>query len=90
LKLCSLTCERKETDLDAGRRRTRLGILKKIGEAEPSQDDMGRPFFLRQRSYHFRAGKQGDDVLIKKNEICHAEFKKELCFGTKQNRIDVP
>jgi hypothetical protein len=29
-------------------------FLKKTGEAEPSQDDMGRPFFLRQRSYHFR------------------------------------
>ena len=39
---------------DTGRRRTRLGILKKRGEAEPSQDDMDRPFFLRQRSYHFR------------------------------------
>lgn len=39
---------------DTGRRRTRLGILKKRGEAEPSQDDTGRPFFLRQRSYHFR------------------------------------
>jgi hypothetical protein len=39
---------------DTGRRRTRLGILRKRGEAEPSQDDMDRPFFLRQRSYHFR------------------------------------
>jgi hypothetical protein len=26
-----------------GRRRTRLGILRKRGEAEPSQDGMGRP-----------------------------------------------
>jgi hypothetical protein len=38
---------------DTGRRRTRLGILKKRGEAEPSQDDMDRPFFLRQRSLPF-------------------------------------
>ncbi|THU43405.1 hypothetical protein C4D60_Mb08t16950 [Musa balbisiana] len=39
---------------DTGRRRTRLGIVKKRGEAEPSQDGIDHPFFLRQRSYHFR------------------------------------
>lgn len=36
---------------DTGRRRTRPGSLTK---AEPSQDDTDQPFFLHQRSYHFR------------------------------------
>ena len=31
---------------DTGRRRTRLGILKKRGEAEPSQDDTDQPLLL--------------------------------------------
>lgn len=29
-------------------------LKKKRGEAEPSQDDMDHPLFLRQRSYYFR------------------------------------
>ena len=32
---------------DTGRRRTRLGILKKIEKSEPSQDDTDQPLFLR-------------------------------------------
>ena len=32
---------------DTGRRRTRLGIVKKREEAEPSQDDTDQPLFLR-------------------------------------------
>ena len=31
---------------DTGRRRTRLGIVKKRGEAEPSQDDTDHPVLL--------------------------------------------
>ena len=31
---------------DIGRRRTRLGIKKKIEEAEPSQDDTDQPLLL--------------------------------------------
>ena len=32
---------------DTGRRRTRLGILKKIEKSEPNQDDTDQPLFLR-------------------------------------------
>jgi len=40
---------------ETGRRRINSVLLKKRGEAEPSEDDMNHPFFLRQGSYyHFR------------------------------------
>ncbi|CAD5197801.1 unnamed protein product, partial [Musa acuminata subsp. malaccensis] len=59
---------------DTGRRRTRLGIVKKRGEAEPSQDGIDHPFFLRQRSYHFRRNWSYISFQF--------PFKSSMCFHT--------